>query len=169
MERQNNNARIFMKSPPRASAKQAAPVLPEDKKMFLPVEAFDPMLDVEDPFKIIEQFKDPATGMTIAYSKWNYPNGEAELRKCVVETYIKEKDLYEIIWTHNTSIKKRVSRFNLIFDREDRDIYERRMAEAHKMREHAEILMKYHFAIDSTVLPKMRTSRYGQQTVMIEP
>lgn len=107
--------------------------------------------------------------MTLAFSKWNYPNGEAELRQCIVETYIKEKDLYEINWTHNTAIKKRVSRFNLIFDREDRDIYERRMAEAHKMREHAEILMKYHFAIESTPLPKTRSGRYGQQTVMIEP
>lgn len=51
MERQNNNARIFMKSPPRmAKSVPNAAGLPEDKKMFLPVEAFDPMLDIEDPF-----------------------------------------------------------------------------------------------------------------------
>jgi hypothetical protein len=39
--------------------------------------------------------------MTIGLSKWNYPNGEAELRRCIVENYIKERDLYEIIWLHN--------------------------------------------------------------------
>ena len=66
--------------------------------MFLPVEAFDPLLDDEEPLSLIDRYRDPATGITIGYSKWNYPNGEAELRKCIVDTYIKKTDLYEIIW-----------------------------------------------------------------------
>jgi hypothetical protein len=103
--------------------------------MFLPVEAFDPLLDSEDPIHLLEQYRDPATGLTMALSKWNYPNGEAELRKCIVNNYIKKSDLYEIIWVQNTNIKKRVSRFNLIFDLEDKALFEQRLNEAHKMRE----------------------------------
>ena len=103
--------------------------------MFLPVEAFDPLLDSEDPMYLIEQYRDPATGLTMALSKWNYPNGEAELRKCIVNDYIKKSDLYEIIWVQNTNIKKKVSRFNLIFDLEDKALFEQRLNEAHKMRE----------------------------------
>jgi len=30
--------------------------------MFLPVEAFDPLLDSEDPIRLIEQYRNPATG-----------------------------------------------------------------------------------------------------------
>jgi hypothetical protein len=107
--------------------------------------------------------------MTFAFSKWNYPNGEAELRKCIVTDYLKALDLYEIVWVHNRTIKKRVSRFNLIFDRENRDLFERRILEAHRMREKAEILMKYHFAIDNIVIPKTRTGRFGQQTAVAQP
>jgi hypothetical protein len=98
----------------------------------------------------------------MALSKWNYPNGEAELRKCIVTNYIKKSDLYEIIWVQNTGIKKKVSRFNLIFDLEDRDLFEQRLNEAHRMRETAEILMKYHFSIDKIELPKSRPGRFGQ-------
>jgi hypothetical protein len=65
---------------------------------------------------------------------------------------------------HNPKIKKRVSRFNLIFEQEDRDLFERRIMEAHKMREKAETLMRYHFSIDSVTLPKTRSGRFGQQT-----
>lgn len=89
--------------------------------MFLPVEAFDPLLGIEDPFKVISKYRSPVTGVTAGLSKWNYPNGDTELRKCIVDNYIKERDLYEIIWIHNKSIKKRVSRFNLIFELEDQD------------------------------------------------
>lgn len=84
-------------------------------RTFLPIEAFDPMLDIEEPEAVIKQYMDPATGETVGLSKWNFPSGEAELRECIVDGYIKTKDLYEIRWCHNREIKKRVSRFNLIF------------------------------------------------------
>ena len=85
-------------------------------RTFLPIEAFDPMLDIEKPLEAIQKYKDHSTGQTIGLSKWNFPNGEAELRKCVVNGFIPNKDLYEITWVHNQAIKKRVSRFNLIFE-----------------------------------------------------
>lgn len=49
---------------------------------------------------------------------------------------------------HNPQSKKRVSRFNLIFDKEDKAEYERRIEMAHKYRQEAEILMRYHYLID---------------------
>ena len=97
------NSRIFTSSPKRSTQHHIEPEVeePQSNRMFLPVEAFDPLLDVEEPFETIDRFRNPATGMTIGFSKWNYPNGDAELRKCIVESYIKERDLYEIIWLHN--------------------------------------------------------------------
>lgn len=77
------------------------------------------------------EFSDPQTGETIGLTKWNFPSGEAELRECYVDGFIKKQDLYEIRWKHNPEIKKRVSRFNLIFKLEDKDEYERRIFLAH--------------------------------------
>ena len=85
------------------------------------------MLDFEVPEAVIEQYKDAATGQTIGLSKWNFPNGEAELRECIVEGYIKNKDVYEVRWCHNPEIKKKVSRFNLIFKLENQEDYEQRI------------------------------------------
>ena len=70
-------------------------------RIFLPIEAFDPMLDIEVPSETMEKYKDHATGQTIGLSKWNFPNGEAELRRCIVDRFLSEKDLYEIRWLHN--------------------------------------------------------------------
>ena len=89
------------------------------ERRFLPVEAFDPLLDLEEPTQAIQHFADPATGQTIGLSKWNFPNGDAELRECIVERFDGAKDTYEIRWLHNPELKKRVSRFNLIFKKED--------------------------------------------------
>ena len=64
---------------------------PSEKRnrTFLPIEAFDPLLDIEVPEAVIEQYRDPATGVTIGLSKWNFPGGQAELRECYVDSYIK--------------------------------------------------------------------------------
>lgn len=72
----------------------------------MPVEVFDPLLGIEDPIEVIKQYRDQATGITLGLSKWNYSNGDAEFRTCIVEQYIKQLDLYEIVWLHNPSIKK---------------------------------------------------------------
>lgn len=91
LQRQRNHARIFTTSPVRSvGISEAIPEVVEDRKKFLPIEAFDPMLDVENPARIIEDYRDESTGLTLAVSKWNYPNGDAELRQCIVQQYIKE-------------------------------------------------------------------------------
>ena len=81
------------------------------------------MIGVEDPSKCIENFRDPASNLTIAVSKWNYPNGEAELRECIVDKYIGNDDVFLITWVHNRKLQKRVNRFNLIFAMEDKALF----------------------------------------------
>ena len=71
------------------------------------------------------------------------------------------KDLYEVRWLHNPNIKKRVSRFNLIFEMEDKEEYERRIFMAHQYRKDAETLMRYHYMIDSVRLPRSRVGKGG--------
>jgi hypothetical protein len=98
------------------------------KKRYLPIDAYDPLLDEEDSDKIIEDYRDPETGYTLAQSKWFFSaaniidTGEKdnhfEMRQCQVIRYIKSEELYEVRWLCNGAVKK-VSRFNLIFLRED--------------------------------------------------
>lgn len=38
---------------------------------------------------VIQKYQDTATGVTIGLSKWNFPSGEAELRECFVDKFIK--------------------------------------------------------------------------------
>ena len=121
------------------------------------------------PENVIEQYKDQATGVTIGLSKWNFPSGQAELRECFVEGFIKNEDLYNISWCHNREIKKKVSRFNLIFKLEDNENYERRIFMAHKFRSEAEVLMRYHYMIENTKIPKFRTGGGGKKTAVALP
>jgi len=121
------------------------------------------------PEDVIRQYEDIESGETIGLSKWNFPSGEAELRECVVDGYIKNQDLYEIRWCHNRQIKKKVSRFNLIFKLEDQEEYERRIFLAHKFRQDAEILMRYHYMIDNTQIPKVRVGGGGKKTAVALP
>ena len=138
-------------------------------RTFLPIESFDPLLDIEIPKQAIKKYKDFATGQTIGLTKWNFPNGDAELRRCVVEDFIETKDLYEVRWLHNPNIKKRVSRFNLIFELEDKEDYERRIFMAHQYRKDAETLMRYHYMIDNVKLPKSRIGKGGQSVSIAPP
>ena len=57
-------------------------------RTFLPIEAFDPLLDFEVPQEVIEKYRG-ADGVTIGLSKWNFPSGEAELRECIVDGFLK--------------------------------------------------------------------------------
>ena len=87
----------------------------------------------------------------------------------IVDGFIKNKDLYEVTWCHNPEIRKKVSRFNLIFKLEDKDEYERRIFLAHKFRSEAELLMRYHYMIESTKIPKVRTGGGGKKTAVALP
>ena len=80
----------------------------------MPIDAYDPLIDTEDPIEIIEEYRDPMTHRTLAKSKWFFANGESEFKECEVIRYLPDEELYEVMWLSNASTKK-VSRFNLVF------------------------------------------------------
>ena len=96
------------------------------RERFLPLELFDPYPD-QDLETIQLRLSDPEDDKCYAYSRWLLPSGqEPELRRCEVLEFQPEKELFVIRWLHNEQCKK-VSRFNLIFEREDRVALERRI------------------------------------------
>lgn len=121
-------------------------VMEVNKKKFLPIDAYDPLMDIEDPIEAIDIYKDHSAGKTLAKSKWFFPNGDSEMRECEVLRYLSEEELYEIKWLINGTIKK-VSRFNLIFDLEDEQKFHERVEEAKYHREQAELIMKYYYMV----------------------
>lgn len=52
---------------------------------------------------------------------------------------------------------------------EDKEDYERRIFLAHKFRQEAETLMRYHYMIDNTQIPKVRTGGGGKKTAVALP
>ena len=119
------------------------------RERFLPLELFDPYPD-QDLETIQLRFSDPTDDKCYAYSKWLLPSGqEPELRRCEVLEFEPEKELFVIRWLHNEQ-RKRVSRFNLIFEREDRAALERRIKEAERIRATSELMMRYHYMVDNT-------------------
>ena len=77
--------------------------------------------------------------MTLALSKWFFSavniieagegDGRFEMRQCHVLQYLTDEELYEIRWLCNGQFKK-VSRFNLVFLKEDQERFLRRLTEA---------------------------------------
>lgn len=127
------------------------------RKKFLPIDAYDPLIDTEDPVQIIHDYRDHLTRKTFAKSRWFYANGESELKQCEVLRYLQEEELYEVKWLSNDTTKK-VSRFNLIFLNEDEEAFKRRIEEARRHRQDAELIMKYYYMIDNTKTPKFEIS-----------
>jgi hypothetical protein len=52
----------------------------------LPIEIYDPMIDLEDPHQVLNDYKD-SQGKVMGTSKWFFPNGEFEMRECEVIGY----------------------------------------------------------------------------------
>ena len=51
------------------------------------------------------------------------------MKDCEVLQYLEKEELYEILWVENAGLKK-VSRFNLLFNREDETEFRKRIEEA---------------------------------------
>jgi len=102
-------------------------------------------------------YRDSETGKTMAKSKWFYANGEYELRDCEVLSYLEAEEQYEVKWAVNDGTK-RVSRFNLIFDKEDEVEFQKRIEEAKSHRDYAEKIMRYNYMIDNTKTPHFELS-----------
>ena len=79
---------------------------------------------------MVERYRDPSDGRCYGRSKWAFQDGSTpELRNCEVLEYNASNDYFVIRWLHNQKSKK-ASRFNLVFDREDRERLETRVSEA---------------------------------------
>ena len=65
-------------------------------KKFLPIDAYDPCIDTEDPTTLVKKFCDESTGLTLARSKWFFGNGEFEMRDCIVLAYLPLEERFEI-------------------------------------------------------------------------
>lgn len=79
------------------------------------------------------------------------------MRDCEVLGYDDKEELYDIKWLGNDQTKK-VSRFNLIFNRENHEIFRKRIEEAKRHREDAELIMKYYYMIQHTKTAKYEMS-----------
>jgi hypothetical protein len=115
-------------------------------KKFLPIDAYDPCIDTENPNTLVKLYCDESTGLTLAKSKWFFGNGEHEQKNCIVNKYIPEEELFEIQWQGNHQTKK-VSRFNLVFAKEDQSELQKRIDEAKVHRASGELIMKYNYMI----------------------
>ena len=73
-------------------------------RKFLPVETFDPLMGIEDPYEVIETYRDQKTRQTIGLTKWNYPNGEVKLREVIVDSFNPKDEMYSCRWLHNPSL-----------------------------------------------------------------
>lgn len=82
-----------------------------------------------------------------AKSKWFFPNGEHEVKPCIVTDYNKEEERFEIQWAHSGATKL-ASRFNTIFDKEDENMLNFRLKVAKEYREISELIMHYNSEID---------------------
>ena len=71
------------------------------------------------------------------------------MRPCEVLEFLPEAGVFRVKWRHNQQ-QKTVSRFNLVFDREDTALLEQRIQRARVSRGLAEVITKYHYTIDKT-------------------
>ena len=79
-----------------------------------------------------------------AQSTWNHLSGDREWRHCDVLEMDASSQRYLIRWGHNGKMKY-VSRFNIIFDHEDRPTLDARTRRAKARREASEARSRYHF------------------------
>jgi len=116
----------ILKSKFRAPSKPLPPLKSDflDDPQFLPLEVFDD--STYEEFTLDELMKDP-----IAYSRFQEIDGDNYWAKCTVLSYDEKTGLFLIEWD-GTGKRKKVARFNLRFEREDREKFEKRIIAAKK-------------------------------------
>ena len=88
-----------------------------------------------------------------ATSRWTLPSGETEWRRCFVLDYIEKTDRYLIQWVCNSKTKY-VGRLNLIFDAENRRVYESSVHQARQTRSIVESELRYAYRVQSMLVPE---------------
>ena len=127
----STNVNDILKSKFRSLQKPIPPLRPKDEELnqepqFLPLEMFDDSTYEEYP--ISELMKNP-----YAYSKYQDIDGENYWAPCYVIDYDEENRIFTIEWDNDTHKRKKVARFNLRFEQEDYDKFEKRIQAAKKL------------------------------------
>jgi Ca2+-binding EF-hand superfamily protein len=146
--------RLAMGLEPLAAPKRAP------KQAFGPALAlpnFMPLADFDDGEHTLTTMVKPADfekwkleGRSLkAVSKWlNATSQEWEWRACTVLEYEAERELYLIQW-HCNHHTKQVSRLNLLFDVEQRSVFQHRVGKARAVRDIVEAEMRYIRRVES--------------------
>ena len=88
------------------------------------------MRDEEDPTLLVNDLRNPLDLKCYGLSNWLYNDGRpSSLRQCEVLEFDTKKQVFLIKWLHNAQTKY-VSRFNIIFELEDKMQLEHRISEA---------------------------------------
>lgn len=133
----------------------------EKREFFFPLEYYTIVDDDElNPELLIGKYSGE-DGRTFGFSKWFENNGEFEWRRCEVVRYDSENEKFVICWEHNQKEKK-VTRVNLCFEKESKELYEKKLQQAEKFREISEIFFRYNYVIDQITSP---TSNINEETV----
>lgn len=120
----------------------------EKREFFFPLEYYTIVDDEEiEPKELLEKFRDKDNGKVLGYSKWYENNGDFEWRNCEIIGYDSENEKFIIKWQHNLKEKK-VTRVNLRFHNEDKQMYEEKLKQAEKFRELSEIFFRYNYVVD---------------------
>ena len=117
---------------------------------FLPIEMYDPMLNIEDAGQLFRELE-RAGKRVVGFSKWFFPDGSYEWKQCTVLNYLEDVDRFEIAWMSGRT--KTVSRLNLRFQDEDKKAFEMRIEEAKENRDKAEIALRYAYQIEHMNTP----------------
>lgn len=88
-------------------------IVDEKPASFLPLEYYDVFEDLT-PEELLQKYFDDSTNKVIGYSKWFRNDGTYEWKRCEVETFDYEKELYKIIWNDSRKVKN-VSRYQMQF------------------------------------------------------
>ena len=114
---------------------------------YLPLDMYDPVFDPLSPQEMLENYK-TLSPRAVGYSKWFFGNGTYEWRKCTIDKYDLEKEQFLIQWQNG--VQKYVSRINLRLENESESSFEERISEARKIREDAEISLRFNALVTFT-------------------
>ncbi|OHT16390.1 Dynein heavy chain family protein [Tritrichomonas foetus] len=148
----------ILKSKYRTLKRPIPPLRPKEEEtnqepQFLPLEMFDD--STYEEFPISELMKNP-----YAYSKYQEIDGDNYWAPCSVINYDEENRVFTIEWDNGTHKRKKVARFNIRFEQEDPEKFEKRIQAAKKLCTRYENLLRFEARVEQmpTInLPQLST------------
>lgn len=142
----STNVIDILKSRYRVLKRPIPPLKPKNddeipEPQFLPLEMFDDSTFEEYP--ISELMKNP-----YAYSRYQEIDGDNYWAPCTVLDYDEENRIFTIEWDNDTRKRKRVARFNLRFEQEDPDKFDKRIQIAKKLCTQHEYLLRFEARVE---------------------